>query len=664
MTRASAVAAVLALTMPLLCLQADDGKPGDVKKTQSSSEPKAQAKKSEGAVLSPDQLTAILQDALKRIQSMSAEEAKSRGELRFPSRAMFAMSLSKELQADVVKAIGRAQAKVGDLPGARSSWQSALDAAAEISTFDAPADRAGLYVEVAKAQHEAGEKDEARLTLRQALQSARSIRAESSFPLEPPPGMEFDSDPLAKKATLLRQIAAAQAKASETAASQDTFRLAIEIAETMGQPSNKVRALLEIAQGVAAGDAKAVWVKALDFALAMKDEYPRAKAVEMVLRARLDTLPADETMAIIVDRLKGDLQNYALWVVADAVATSDKPFAPQVMTRLSQLAIKAEFDRPSKKLNVFERIAEAQARLGDYDGAYKTAGEPHPVNDVQTVRATRARMNVMKAVAEAQLKAKNPEAARDTVLAAMEVLGPLPDEDAEAYFPLAGLGSIQARAGDLSGALRTVEALSSSVWKVHILSEIALAHAEAGRLEDARKSIRLAFEAGRRAPNDMLWSLSSNSGAPQFAQSMDPMLPVLQTLAQTQARIGELDAALKTLADMSGSGFGKFARNNTIEQIVAARLDAGDVPGARRAVDVIPDSDAMFASEKAKLLERIAKKQAETGDPSSVLEWVGHQQVPDTKLKMLRGLADGIAQRLEPKETKAADASPPIKPAK
>ena len=49
----------------------------------------------------------------------------------------------------------------------------------------------------------------------------------------------------------------------------------------------------------------------------------------------------------------------------------------------------------------FSGSPRAQARLGDYDGEYKTAGEPHPVNNVQTVRTTRARMNVMKAVAEA-----------------------------------------------------------------------------------------------------------------------------------------------------------------------------------------------------------------------------------------------------------------------
>ena len=196
---------------------------------------------------------------------------------------------------------------MGDLPGARSTWQSALDAAAEISTLQGPADRAGLYLEIAKAQHEAGEKDKARLTLRQALQSARSVQAESPFPFEPPPGMEFSSDPLAKKTTLLRQIAETQAKAGETTASLDTFRLAVEIAETIRKPLNKVRALLEIAQGAAGQGGQGGLGQSPGFRAGNEGRVSRDKAVEMVLRARLNALPADETLATVVDRLQGDL---------------------------------------------------------------------------------------------------------------------------------------------------------------------------------------------------------------------------------------------------------------------------------------------------------------------------------------------------------------------
>jgi hypothetical protein len=267
--------------------------------------------------------------------------------------------------------------------------------------------------------------------------------------------------------------------------------------------------LLEIAQASSSDAGKAVWAKALDSALSLKEEFPRAKSVEMVIRARLKALPAEETLALIADRFRGDFQHYTLWIAADAIAEIDKPVPREAMDRLYQLAQKAEFDRPSKKIKVFQRIAEAQARLGEFDGAYRTAGEPHPVNDIQNFRATQARAFVMKAIAEAQLKAKQSGAARDTVLTAIEMFAPLPEEDAEAYFPLTALCLLQAKAGDLRGALHTLGAVSSSAWKVYILAEIAVSHAEAGRRDDARKTIRLAFDASRRAPNDALWTTAS-----------------------------------------------------------------------------------------------------------------------------------------------------------
>ena len=76
--------------------------------------------------------------------------------------------------------------------------------------------------------------------------------------------------------------------------------------------------------------------------------------------ARLNSLPADETVAIVADRLKGDFQHYAIWVVADAMASSDKPFPSQAVARLGQLASKAEFDRPSKKIHVFHAHRRVQ----------------------------------------------------------------------------------------------------------------------------------------------------------------------------------------------------------------------------------------------------------------------------------------------------------------
>ncbi len=636
------VAALVSIGLAALPCLADDGKPAEAPKTQSAVGEKKPQQKTDVPPASPDSVKETLEKSLKLILAMAEDAAKSERELRMPSINMFAMRMSKDLEADVVRAIGRAQAKIGRLEDARATWQAALDSTSAISSMDAAQERGNLYIEIARAQNEAGEQSEARFTLRQAIQSARAVKAESRFEIEPPPGLEDSNDPVAKKTNLLRRIAQLQVDTGEKAGSDETFRLAVESAESIKDPLRKVHHLLEIAKSRTGEPAAGIWKKTLDFALSLKDEFPRVKAVEAVLRVRLESLPVDETLAIITDRLKDDFQHYALWVVADAMAASEKPFPPESAARLSQLASKAEFDRPSKKIKVFQRIAEAQARIGDYDGAYKSAGEPHPINDVQNFRATQARVNVMKAIADSQFKAKQLAAAKETVLTAIELIAPLPDEDAEAYFPFADLCLLQAKTGDIAGALSNVSAVSSSAWKVSILSEIAATQSQAGRKQDAKKTMLLAVDASRGATNDALWSLASSRGV--FDRTFDPSLQVQQTLAEAQARIGELDAALKIVAEMGQSSFGKFARNQAVQEIVTVSLEKGDVASARRATEMIGDSD-FFNDSKTDLLEKIAKRQSEQGDAAGVLAWATNQQLPKSKLQALRGMADGIAER-------------------
>jgi hypothetical protein len=647
MVKHLALAAVIVVSGPsALPAAADDGQPGQPAKAQTTAPGGAPAEKKNTAAPGPAEAPQeTLRKALKQIHATA--EGASKPELA-PANP-FEMGLSKELEADADRAIGRAQAKLGNIADARAAWQAALDAASAISSMDAAEERAKLYTEIARAQNEAGEQSEARLTLRQAIQSARAIQGDSMFPFD----ALVDADPLAKKATALQKIAQLLAEIGDKAASQDAVRLAIETAESIKSPLGKIGQLVEIAQAIPGAATKDLWKKTIDFALDLKEEHPRAKAVEAVLRARLLALPADETVALVADRLKGDLQHYALWVVADAIAASDKPFPKQTLLILSQLASKAEFDRASKKTKVYERIAEAQARLGDYDGAYLTAGQPQPVNNVQDFRATQARAQVMKAIAGAQLKAKKLDAAKQTVQIALEMIAPLPAEDAEAYYPLTELCMLQAQAGDLAGALQTVEAVSSSETKVSILTEIAAAHADAGRPDEARKILLLAKNAARAAPNDALWAFTESPAETRtmFNQSIDPSVSVLGTLAWAEARIGDLDAAIKSLTGLSQSASGQFARNQAIQQIVATRLEKGDAAGARRAVELLSDAE-VFTTEKPDLLEKIAKRQAEQGDAGGVLAWTGEQKLGKAKLQALRGMADGIVERLAAQKSK------------
>ena len=97
--------------------------------------------------------------------------------------------------------------------------------------------------------------------------------------------MEDRFDPLSKKAELLRRIAQLQAETGNKEGSEESFRLAVESTESIKEPLRQIRHLLAIAQARVGLAAVGVWAKCLDLALSVKEEYPRGKAVESVIRA-------------------------------------------------------------------------------------------------------------------------------------------------------------------------------------------------------------------------------------------------------------------------------------------------------------------------------------------------------------------------------------------
>ena len=144
---------------------------------------------------------------------------------------------------------------------------------------------------------------------------------------------------------------------------------------------------------------------------------------------------------------------------------------------------------------------------------------------------------------------------------------------------------------------------------------------------------------------------------------MDPSLPVLQTLAHAQARIGDVEGAVKTVAGMSQSTMGKFARDQSVKQIVTTLLEKSDISGARRIVELIPDSGS-FTDSKADVVEQIAKRQAEQGDAAGALAWAAQLRRPGTKLHALRGMADGVVQRCTVPSSKSSGSATSPTPTK
>lgn len=643
MVRKRASLAYLMAVVSLSCVpaQADDGKAGTPRKEKSPASAPLAAAAAKGAAPSPAQLREAVAQSVKLIQAMAAESVKAE---RQHDVSSFMMRFTGTLEADALRATGRAQARLGDLPGARTSWQTALDAIAATQLEDV-SERVDIIIGIAEAQVDAGERDESRFTIRQAQQLVRSLNSESNLPpgMLPPPGMEIGSDMNVKTSACLLRIARVQDRAGDKPGSAETFRKAAEAADSIKKPSHRIHALVELASGAPADLASPTWDRAVAFALAQKDDYERYHGIESILRGMVKAGRIEPAMKVIADRLRDDLKTYALWIFADAIASGNMTVAPAVMERLEQLAEKGAYDRGTKKVKVYQRIAEGRARLKDYEGAYHTIGLLHPGNGFDDFRANHARILVMAAVAEAQLAAKQPDAAKETAYSALEMIAPQAEEDTEIYLPLNRFGTILARAGEIRGAEEILESLSRGRLKVDLL--IAIADAQAARKHDAeaRTAIRRAIEASRRVPNDEIWEHDDNmtKGQLQF---------INQNLAKAQARIGDLDSALRTIGAFDDSMSAIFGRKFAIEEIVRLRLAANDIAGARRTLDLLPPRFTMFLDDRANIQERIAREQARQSSPLAVLELARKEPTPRDKLQVLRGMADGIVDRLTPKD--------------
>jgi hypothetical protein len=107
MARVSLLTALLLLLLALCSLRADDGKPALAKKPKSPAEVKAKLTGSAPPAVSRDRLKQVLRDALKQIQAMDEDAAKSQGKLDPLTQIRMTLSMPKGVQAQTIAAIGK-----------------------------------------------------------------------------------------------------------------------------------------------------------------------------------------------------------------------------------------------------------------------------------------------------------------------------------------------------------------------------------------------------------------------------------------------------------------------------------------------------------------------------------------------------------------------------
>lgn len=641
---------------PIATANAQTGASGEAKKAevqQGDRNEKANNSKSEP-------LVQVLKDAVAAIKTIEEGMAKDNSSI-FPS---FELRQLGEPKAAALLAIATAQAKVGDREAARKNWQAAADLAGEITD---PEERVRFLEQIAVAQHDSGDQDEASDTLQQAARSARLIRNDIKLPV----GLRapFEEDPAQQKAATLGIIAAAQAKLGDKSAARKTFDLAIESTETIKDNVTRAGALADIAelQGPDAG--KGTWDRAVKFANSLGDETQKANAFEVIIRARARIGQTDEVLRLLRDDLQGDLKAYSLWAVADELAVGEKPPSAKVVADLLTLAGKAEFERNSKKARVFTRIAQTQARLGDGDAAYKTLGAIQPDNAELQFSHLQAKVQLMRDVARGQLKAGAKDAAKDTLQVAMEIVDPYLADGGSHWFPVADLARLLVEAGDPHGALQTANSIDSSASRIDVLAAVAAVQADAGDRPGALQTLKKAHDATKQIPNESLWMMTENSTrefiatrkltrraravARRAASSLqfNALPSALQEIASAHAKVGDFEGALKIAGEISNKN--DFAssseRTSAYSNIAIAQAKAKDFTGAVKTLDNISSRGSIFDDERNETAVVIAGEQVKAGDAKGVLAWAMTQPNANSKLAALQGLAEGVTALKSPK---------------
>lgn len=319
---------------------------------------------------------------------------------------------------------------------------------------------------------------------------------------------------LTSRNRILSNIAEDQAWSGDIAGAQQTIA-------KLPEGNGKDDALLRLASAqVKAGDIK----ESLHTVGTVSNEKRRLIVIRKIVVAQAkagDVRGALRTVApLINDRQLGDgvLSEIA---IAQALG-GDLKGALETASTIRHAASMAE---------VVGAVAVSQARTGDFNAALKTAGSI-PRDDERFF-----------ALGEiAGLLAKSGDTRR-----ALDIANSYSDKTRAQI--LYGIALVQAKAGDINGALRTSRAIERVDYKVQFLREAAKAQTRKGNSQGALRLV------------NRIDDQDEKNGA-------------LVSIAVVQAELGDMDSAMKTFALIPETS---RARRGAMQGIAWARVKSGDV---------------------------------------------------------------------------------------
>lgn len=218
-------------------------------------------------------------------------------------------------------------------------------------------------------------------------------------------------------------------------------------------------------------------------------------------------------------------------------------------------------------------LAEAQARLGDVEGARRSAKAIGEGPSRGGYDMTDGQPYALIRVAARQREAGETLGARETLRDAFRSVRDHPRmRGRDGRYLQVALGQIAN--GDLEGAAQTVDAMEGK--RSEVLASMARAYAARGDDAAARTTFARALIDARRTAKDPPPPSPESREVPGAFQNMSAV--ALMGLAEVQAIAGDVPGAVKTVRSIDDPNVQRFA----FLKVVSARATAGDVAGALR----------------------------------------------------------------------------------
>jgi len=268
-------------------------------------------------------------------------------------------------------------------------------------------------------------------------------------------------------------------------------------------------------------------------------------------------------------------------------------------------------------------VATARAKAGDFEGAAEA---------ITALQNPTARTLALDNLVAAQLKAGKVDDAARTALE-------LEDGNSRDTF-LAATVTFRVRSGDLEGAAKMVEVINRPEHKAPALAALAVGYAKAKQPERAKafmaEALRLAKESDPGEPK------ASRGGfwpGCQYSGSEAPGDPMLESVALSQAQMGDLSGAFETLERIQTEA----RKENLLAALASFQGQAKDFRGARATTDRIKRQSC-----RAQAQEFVALQELRARDLSGAAATIAAIKEPVSKARALTKLAEAQVNTDQP----------------